>query len=218
MKKLSNEELCHFCEQYSLILRSGISSVEGLRILSDDSPTPEGKKFLEGLLANMEVNGDLSVTLEDSGVFPSSMISSVRLGEQTGCLDEVFEILTRYYEQEIETASAIRSAVAYPLMMLGMMVAVIVILLIKVLPVLSQVFRQMGMEMSGISAGMLRFGQNLQRYSYVFPTLSVEGQLTTHNGPSGTLPLAKGATLPGELPLSLEETSMTNWCLCFTWY
>ena len=170
-KKLSNEELFHFCEPYSLILHSGISAVEGLRILSEDSATPEGREFLEKLLENMEMTGDLGQTLEDSGVFPSSMISYVRLGERTGCLDEVFTILTRYYEQELEISAAIRSAVTYPLLMLGMMVAVIVILLVKVLPVFSQVFRQMGMEMGGISGGMLAFGQNLQRYSAIFVVL-----------------------------------------------
>lgn len=172
-KKLSNDELFHFCEQYSIILRSGISSVEGLRILSEDSATPEGKAFLEGLLEHMEMTGDFTETLEQSGVFPSSMISYVRLGEHTGCLDEVFSILTHYYEQEIAISSAIRSAVTYPMLMLGMMVAVIIILLVKVLPVFSQVFRQMGMEMTGISAGMLRFGQSLQRYSFVFIFLLV---------------------------------------------
>jgi type IV pilus assembly protein PilC len=52
--------------------------------------------------------------------------------------------------------------------MLGILGAVILILLIKVLPVFSQVFRQMGMEMSGISAALLHTGETISRYSIVF--------------------------------------------------
>ena len=128
--KLSNTELFHFCEQFTIILRSGIPAVEGLRILGEDSENPQEKEFLMSLVEKMEENGDLSQTLEDSGAFPQSMISYIRLGESTGCLDEVMEILTSYYDQEIEISEQVRSAVTYPLLMLGMMVAVIIILLI----------------------------------------------------------------------------------------
>ena len=169
--KLSNYELFHFCEQYAIILKSGIPAVEGLRIMGDDSDTQEEKDFLGGLLEKMEEAGDLSVTLEESGAFPDSMVSYVRLGETTGCLDEVMQLLADYYDQEIEISEQVRSAVTYPLLMLGMMLTVIVILLIKVLPVFSQVFRQMGLEMTGFSASMLSVGTVIQRNSAVFIAL-----------------------------------------------
>ena len=44
MKKLSNSELTTFCGQLALILRSGISSIEGLSIMIEDTPEGEGKK------------------------------------------------------------------------------------------------------------------------------------------------------------------------------
>ena len=169
--KLSNEELFHFCEQFSIILKSGIPAVEGLRILGDDSVTKEGKELMDRLLAVMDETGNFTETLEQSGVFPDSMISYVRLGEQTGCLDEVMEILTQYYEQEIITAAQVRSAVTYPLLMLGMMVGVVIIMLVKVLPVFSQVFRQMGSEMTGLSGRLLSLGLAMRRNSTVFMVL-----------------------------------------------
>jgi len=167
-KTLSNEELFHFCEQYAILLKAGVSSVEGLRILGEEHTEPEGGNLLARLLDHMEMSGSLADTLGESGVFPSSMVSYVRLGEQTGCLDEVMEILAGYYKQELEIASQIRSAVTYPLIMLGMMVAVVAVLLTRVLPVFSQVFSSMGMEMTGISAAMMRLGKSFQRYTPVF--------------------------------------------------
>ena len=168
---LSNQELLHFCEQLSLLLRSGISCAEGLQILCDDSRSERGRKIFESLCKSQEETGSLSQALTDAEIFPASMISYVKAGEETGCLDEVMEHLAEYYEQEIEISASIRSAVTYPLVMLGMMTAVIVILLVKVLPIFQQVFRQMGMEMNGLSAGLLGVGSALGRWSAVFLVL-----------------------------------------------
>ena len=76
--------------------------------------------------------------------------------------------LSEHYEQEIEISENIRSAVTYPLLMLAMMGTVIVILLVKVLPVFQQVFRQMGLEMNNFSNGLLNAGVVISRYSAQF--------------------------------------------------
>lgn len=169
--KLNNRELFQFCEQFSIILRSGMSAIEGLAILNDDSQTERGKEILTFLYKDMEESGSLAHAMEQSGAFPASAAAYVRTGEETGCLDEVMKGLSAFYAKEIQITDQIQSAVAYPLVMLGMMTAVIVILLVKVLPVFRQVFRQLGLEMSGISDALLGIGETLSRYSTAFLVL-----------------------------------------------
>lgn len=166
--KLNNRELFQFCEQFSIILRSGMSAIEGLAILNDDSQTERGKEILTFLYKDMEESGSLAHAMEQSGAFPASAAAYVHTGEETGCLDEVMKGLSAFYAKEIQITDQIQSAVAYPLVMLGMMTAVIVILLVKVLPVFRQVFRQLGLEMSGISGALLGIGETLNRYSTAF--------------------------------------------------
>ena len=169
--KLNNRELFQFCEQFSIILRSGMSAIEGLAILNDDSQTDRGKEILTFLYKDMEESGSLAHAMEQSGAFPASAAAYVRTGEETGCLDEVMKGLSAFYAKEIQITDQIQSAVAYPLVMLGMMTAVIVILLVKVLPVFRQVFRQLGLEMSGISGALLGIGETLSHYSTAFLVL-----------------------------------------------
>lgn len=169
--KLNNRELFQFCEQFSIILRSGMSAIEGLAILNDDSQTERGKEILTFLYKDMEESGSLAHAMEQSGAFPASAAAYVRTGEETGCLDEVMKGLSAFYAKEIQITDQIQSAVAYPLVMLGMMTAVIVILLVKVLPVFRQVFRQLGLEMSGISGALLGIVETLSRYSTAFLVL-----------------------------------------------
>ena len=115
---------------------------------------------------------DLSQAVTDSGFFPDSMAAYIKTGEQTGCLDEILDSLSEHYEQEQETSEQIRSAVTYPLLMLGMMGIVIVVLLVKVLPIFRQVFQQMGMEMNGFSSRLLNAGNIITRYSAFFLILA----------------------------------------------
>ena len=119
--KLTNEELFHFCEQFSILLHSGISCAEGLELMLDDSHTQRGKDFFQLLLTDFEQNRCPSLRqLKNSGYFPESMTSYVNIGEETGCLDEVLKSLSEHYEQETEISENIRSAVTYPLLMLAM--------------------------------------------------------------------------------------------------
>ena len=170
--KLTARELSSFCGQMGMLLHSGISTAEGLHILCDESKTDADRQILTPLIRSVEENGSLSRALDESGVFPSSMTAYVRTGEETGCLDEIMESLSSHYEQEEEISGQIRSAVTYPLLMLGMMAVVILVLLIKVLPVFQQVFNQMGMEMNGVSRGLLNAGNVISRYSSVFLILA----------------------------------------------
>ena len=121
--KLTARELSSFCGQMGMLLHSGISTAEGLHILCDESKTDADRQILTPLIRSVEENGSLSRALDESGIFPTSMTAYVRTGEETGCLDEIMESLSSHYEQEEEISGQIRSAVTYPLLMLGMMAA-----------------------------------------------------------------------------------------------
>lgn len=167
-KPLSNMELAAFSEQAAMILTSGISIMEGLSIMLEDAQNEEEQKLLQTMYDEMLSTGKLYDSLKISGAFPPYMMQMVQIGEETGTLDEVMGSLARHYEREEDLAKSIKSALTYPLIMIGMMLVVIVVLLTKVMPVFNQVFKQLGREMSGISAGILSLGSVLSKYAAVF--------------------------------------------------
>ncbi|MDO5136344.1 MAG: type II secretion system F family protein [Eubacteriales bacterium] len=214
--KLTNQELFNFCQHFAVILHAGISAAEGLHFLEETSSSPRSQEIFHTLIRDMEESGSLAFAMEGSGLFPESMTAYVKIGEEAGCLDEVMDSLSNYYEQEIQIASQIRSAVTYPLIMLGMMAAVILILLVKVLPVFRQVFRQMGMEMEGISGRLLRAGNVISRYSTIFfllLLLLVAGILFFTIHPKGRARMSQLLQkLPHirEIPMSVDYSRLTQ--------
>ena len=113
----------------------------------------------------METGTPLYTALASTGAFPSYLCSMTEVGELSGRLDDVMEGLAEYYHREDTLAANLRSAVSYPLLMLGMMAVVLIILVIRVLPVFQQVYEQLGVDMSGISGTLLQFGERISAYS-----------------------------------------------------
>ena len=172
-KAFSSIELASFCGQVALILKSGISALEGLNIMLEDTFSPEEEPILKALIENMQETGSLYLALEETKLFPSYMIHMVQIGEETGTLDEVMAALQTHYERENAVRRSIQSAVTYPMLMTGMMAAVIIVLLVKVMPIFNQVFVQLGTEMTGFSRVLMDMGTAINRYSIVFIALLV---------------------------------------------
>ncbi len=172
-KALGNAELSTFCGQLGMVLASGMSALEGVSIMAEDSPTPQGQALLRRILDVLELGGSLSEGLTETGAFPEYLLRMVELGERSGRLDDVMNALSDYYRREEELRLSIKSAVTYPLVMLGMMVAVMLVLIVKVLPVFNQVFAQLGAGLTGVAGAVLRAGETLSRYSVAFIAAAV---------------------------------------------
>lgn len=171
--QLTNSEIATFCSQTAMILKAGITPVEGMRILLSDTKDNSGKEIIETILASCRVGNSFTNSVKDCGVFPDYVVNMIALGEESGNLDDVMEALGAYYEKEENISESIKGAIRYPLIMIGMMIVVIFVLLTKVLPIFNQVFIQLGSQMSGFSASMLNLGQKLNRYSVALVILVV---------------------------------------------
>lgn len=138
----------------------------------EDTPEGDGTVLLKGMIATMEETGSLYEALITSKVFPPYLCSMVEIGEQSGRLDDVMASLSEHYHREEEMARNIKSAVTYPLVMLGMMMVVIFVLIVKVLPVFNEVFRQLGTGLTGISGTILSLGNTISRYAALLVILA----------------------------------------------
>lgn len=167
-RKLNNNELAYFCSQIALVLHSGISAPEGVSMMLEDNTDKKDTAILNSIMQGLENQGLLYIALRGTGVFPDYMVNMVEIGEETGTLDEVMEALAHHYEREEAIRTSITHAVAYPLIMSGMILAVIIVLLVRVMPIFSQVFSQLGTELTGVAAGLVTIGDTINKYSLVF--------------------------------------------------
>lgn len=211
-KSLSHSEIASFCSQMAMILRAGISSLEGIAIMKEEATSAEDQKILTAIYDSLAETGQLAAALEATGVFPAYFLQMCRIGEQSGQLDKVMTSLFAFYEREAGIAESVRSAVTYPMVMLIMMLVVVAVLLSKVLPVFQQVFTQLGAEMNWASRSLMEFGNVLNRYGIVLILVILilavlELYLTrTQSGQ------ARLASVSGHLPFSRKFADLTASC------
>jgi type IV pilus assembly protein PilC len=164
---LSAEELSAFSAQLALTVKTGIPLSESVMILRDDSETAAAKALLGKILDSLELGNPLATALKDAGGFPLYMTQMIEIGEASGRLDQVLDSLSKYYARENNIAKSVQSAVTYPAIMLFILIAIILILVIKVLPIFNQVFNSLGGEMSPLAAGAMSLGNIISKYSVV---------------------------------------------------
>ena len=111
-KKMTNPELIYLCRQLSMLLKAGISLLEGISILRDDADTKDGQKILSVIYDELLETGDIQSALEKTEVFPSYFVHMVKMGELSGNLDDTFASLAAHYEREEALTGSIR-AVSY---------------------------------------------------------------------------------------------------------
>ncbi len=172
-KILNNEEMAFFCDQMSMIIEAGITPMEGISIMLEDTENKEGREVLEAINEKCEAGESFYNAVSASNAFPKYALDMIQLGEKTGKLEEVMKSLAFHYSREYNIAETIKSAVTYPFIIVAMMLVVIVVLVVKVLPIFNDVFIQLGSELTGISKTVMDFGMVLSKYSVVLAAVLI---------------------------------------------
>ncbi len=170
---LNNEEMAFFCDQMSMIIEAGITPMEGISIMLEDTENKEGREVLEAINEKCEAGESFYNAVSASNAFPKYALDMIQLGEKTGKLDEVMKSLAFHYSREYNIAETIRNAVTYPFIIVAMMLVVIIVLVVKVLPIFNNVFIQLGSELTGFSRVMMNFGLTISKYSIVLAVLFI---------------------------------------------
>lgn len=161
-KILSGNYIAQLCRELGTTVKTGISISDGLYMIKGES---EDDAVLDFLQKETEHGESLSAAVRKSGRFPAYVEEMLEIGERTGRLDSVLTQLAKFYSRQEEISSNIKSAVVYPVLLLLILVIVLVVLLTQVMPIFDDVFRQLGVEMSGTAKFMMSVGTGISQYA-----------------------------------------------------
>jgi type IV pilus assembly protein PilC len=147
-KTVKKRELMHLCSQLSVFIRSGVSVIEALLVLSDETTDKLLKNALEGMRVSLEGGARFSeAAAEHPELFPGYSVEVLRSAELTGNLDEVMDQLSSYLDREIETEQKVKSALAYPCIVLALAMVVTLVLVVYVLPKFKNFFSSLNAKL-----------------------------------------------------------------------
>lgn len=147
-RRVPRVEIMHFTRQLGAFIRAGIPIIDALEAMQEGQDNKTLRRTI-GEMAESLRSGEtfLEAVIEHPKVFPPFYIGMVQSSELTGNLDVTLVQLTDYIERDLEAKRKIRSALAYPLVVIVMAIITVVVLAAFVLPKFKVFFASLDAEL-----------------------------------------------------------------------
>ena len=163
--KIRTSELSQFCNQFSVMITAGISIVDAIEVSLTQSYSPTLKRTLRKIQEDLKQGLLLSAAMEKHPkVFPPFFSSMVFIGESGGCLDTVLITVAEYYELEEKTKKKVLGSLAYPAILVLMLVGVLVVLFVFVIPRFMSSFSALNVKMPWITVTIFNISTFMVEY------------------------------------------------------
>ncbi|MBP1763217.1 MAG: Type secretion system protein [Firmicutes bacterium] len=154
---ITNKELAIYCRQFSVMLIAGLPLLSCLNILVEQTENARIKRATIEVIGRIQAGNTLSAAFgEYPDVFPVVMTKMIAAGEVGGVLDNVLDRVAIYFEREYKLREKVKSALTYPLFVMGFGLISAAFMAIFVLPAFIQLFTDMKVELPLLTRFIIR--------------------------------------------------------------
>lgn len=155
-KAVKPRDLSVFCRQFISMVRAGVTILDTLDMLADQTENAAMAKAIRGVHTEIRKGETLSEALSKyPKVFPDIMCSMVAAGEASGKLDIAFERMATHFEKSAKLKAIVKKAMIYPVIVVIVAIVVIIVMLVKVIPAYDSMFEQLGGELPGLTKAVV---------------------------------------------------------------
>ena len=166
--KVKPRDLSVFCRQFTSMVNAGVTILDTLDMLSDQTENKVMAKAIRGVHAEIQKGETLSDGLKKyPNVFPDIMVSMVAAGEASGKIDVAFDRMSAHFEKSAKLNGMIKKAAVYPIIVVIVAIAVVIVMLVKVIPSYSEMFNDLGTELPGITKAVVAMSDFVTGYWYI---------------------------------------------------
>lgn len=171
-----SEDLILFTRQMYSLTKAGVPLIRGLRGLIESTRNEVLTEALEDVVDALESGRDLSGSLaRHAGIFGPLYINIVRVGENSGNLEESFLRLAQYLQLDRDTRRRVKSALMYPTMVIGAIVIAIAVVTVFVIPQFAALFAGFDAQLPLPTRGILAVSSFAQAWWPWLLALAIAG-------------------------------------------
>src|SRR5579863_1583863 len=161
--KVKTKDIAIFFRQFSVMIDAGLPLVQCLEILAANQENPSFQKTLTGVRTTVEGGATLANAMRQYPVvFDDLTTNMIEAGETGGILDVILQRLATYVEKAVRLKAAVKSALIYPIAVVGMAGIIVGALLKWVVPIFANLFAGLGVALplpTRITMGLSAFVQ-----------------------------------------------------------
>ncbi len=162
-------DLTVMARQLATMISSGLALTRALWVLQEQSENRLLRRTIAAVRADVEAGLAFSQALaRHPRVFNDLFVAMVEAGETGGNLDEVLERVAVRLEKDENLRRTVRAAMVYPSLIAVFAVAVLVGMVLFIIPVFADMFRDLGGELPAITRFMIGVSDAMRGFWYLF--------------------------------------------------
>jgi MSHA biogenesis protein MshG len=153
-------DLILFTRQVYALTKAGVPINRGFSRLAESARNRQLGEAVEQIVDDLDSGRELAGAMaRHPRIFNALYVNMVRVGEETGRLEEAFLRLYHYLEREIETVNQVKTAIRYPIVVLVVMALAIAVITIKVIPEFAKIYDRFSVELPLPSRVLIGFSE-----------------------------------------------------------
>ena len=159
------KERMAFTERLALLLETGVSLAEAVKVLHRQTEDPRVAGVLASIAGSVSEGNPFSVALaRHPEMFSRTYVSLVAAAEEGGFLPEVLEQLRAMDEKNSELRSNIISALSYPAFLIFFSIAVVIFVLVVIFPKFQDLFASIRDQLPAPTLVLMFLSEVLRNY------------------------------------------------------
>lgn len=146
--KVKTQDKINFAKNLGAMIKAGLPVTRALEVMGKQAKKRPLKALFEEIGGEINHGTTLSEALRKrSDVFSQLFISMVKAGEESGGVSESLQIVASQMEKSYQLTKKVRGAMIYPAVIIGVMVVISALLLVFMVPTLTETFSGLGVEL-----------------------------------------------------------------------
>lgn len=167
-KTISRRELINFTFHIEQLIKSGVPLLDSIRDIRDSIDYSHFTDVLQTIVDDIEGGKTLSLALSSHpNIFDKVYVTLVRVGEETGRLDEVLKELAESLRWQDELASHTKKIMIYPVIVTVVVLSVVTFLMIYLMPQLLPFIKSTGTEIPAHTRALIAISSAFVNYWYL---------------------------------------------------
>lgn len=213
-KKVKARDLSVFCRQFNSILAAGVTILNALQMLSEQTENKTLREVTKEVQIDVEKGESLTSAMsKHRETFPPLLIHMVEAGEASGSLEIAFERMAIQFEKQAKVQGQVKKAITYPIVVICVAIIVVIVMLVVVFPQFKDMFDSLGSDLPPITKvviAMSNFVKNFWWLLIILLSLVVLGIQTFRKTPNGQLFFSRLALrVPVVNQLTVKSASAT---------
>lgn len=168
-KKVNARDMSVFCRQFQSILKAGVSIIVALEMLGDQTENKVLKEAIKSTRDNVEKGDTLAAAMrKQEGIFPSILLNMIEAGEASGSLETSLDRMSVHFEKDAKIKGMVKKAFMYPIVLVVVMIAVVIVMLTFVIPQFQDMFAELGDELPAFTQAAVNLSTSLRERWYIY--------------------------------------------------